>query len=266
MPKLNGHPYCNNCARIGHSYHQCRAPITSFGIIAYRYSNGQLEYLVIRRKDSLGFVDFVRGKYKSSDKVYLQNIIHEMTTKEKVLLVTKPFSELWRYLWMCGPQSYPRLEEKSASQKKHVLADGITNGTESFNLASLVDSSTSNWSEPEWGFPKGRRNFHEKELECAIREFNEETGYNLTRSGVLTSVRPFIEIFTGSNFKSYKHVYYVAKLDICARSIGVQKSEVGDMQWLGFEDVVKIIRPYNLEKIDVITRVNKMLNEYSICA
>ena len=221
---------------------------------------------MIRRKDSLGFVDFVRGKYKSSDKLYLENIIHEMTTKEKELLVTRPFSELWRYLWMCGPESYPRLEEKNASIKSHALAGGVTNGTESFSLSSLVEASTSAWTEPEWGFPKGRRNFHEKELECAIREFNEETGFNLTRNCVLTSVRPFVEIFTGSNFKSYKHVYYVAKLGVGARSIGIQKSEVGDMRWMSFDEATATIRPYNVEKIDVITRVDRMLNDYRICA
>ena len=34
-------------------------------------------------------------------------------------------------------------------------------------------------SEKEWGFPKGRRNFQEKDIVCGIREFEEETGYNI---------------------------------------------------------------------------------------
>ena len=29
---------------------------------------------------------------------------------------------------------------------------------------------------PEWGFPKGRRNLKERDRECAVREFSEETG------------------------------------------------------------------------------------------
>jgi 8-oxo-dGTP pyrophosphatase MutT (NUDIX family) len=32
--------------------------------------------------------------------------------------------------------------------------------------------------EPEWGFPKGRRNYNEKDIDCALREFSEETGYS----------------------------------------------------------------------------------------
>jgi predicted NUDIX family NTP pyrophosphohydrolase len=30
------------------------------------------------------------------------------------------------------------------------------------------------YEEPEWGFPKGRRNPNEKNLKCALREFYEE--------------------------------------------------------------------------------------------
>jgi hypothetical protein len=64
--------YCNNCGKHGHLYHQCKMPITSIGIIAFRYNknrqnidntNGVLEYLMIRRKDTLGYIDFMRGKY-----------------------------------------------------------------------------------------------------------------------------------------------------------------------------------------------------------
>ena len=45
-------------------------------------------------------------------------------------------------------------------------------------LKSLIEKSITRWSETEWGFPKGRRNFQEKDLDCALREFEEETGMN----------------------------------------------------------------------------------------
>ena len=58
--------YCNNCGGAGHAYHQCKLPISSFGIVAYRMvdrGDGLVPlYLMIRRKDSLGFFEFVRGK------------------------------------------------------------------------------------------------------------------------------------------------------------------------------------------------------------
>ena len=46
-----------------------------------------------------------------------------------------------------------------------------------YTLASLIHKSSTTWLEPEWGYPKGRRNYQEKDLHCALREFEEETGY-----------------------------------------------------------------------------------------
>ena len=54
--------FCNNCGKNGHLFHTCKNPITSIGIIAFRPSAEGVQYLMIRRKDSLGFVDFMRGK------------------------------------------------------------------------------------------------------------------------------------------------------------------------------------------------------------
>ena len=30
--------FCNNCGKVGHSFHQCKNPITSLGIITIRKS------------------------------------------------------------------------------------------------------------------------------------------------------------------------------------------------------------------------------------
>ena len=66
--------YCNNCGKNGHLYHQCKLPITSLGIIAFRINDNQIQYLMIRRKDTLGYIDFMRGKYSVFNKDY---IIHK---------------------------------------------------------------------------------------------------------------------------------------------------------------------------------------------
>ena len=78
-------------------------------------------------------------------------------------------------------------------------------------IGDLINESSEfhQWQEPEWGFPKGRRNSHEKDYDCALREFQEETGYDKNVLHNLQNVLPFEEIFTGSNYKSYKHKYYV---------------------------------------------------------
>jgi hypothetical protein len=55
--------YCNNCGKQGHLYHQCKMPITSIGLITFRIYNDEIQYLMICRKDTLGYIDFLRGKY-----------------------------------------------------------------------------------------------------------------------------------------------------------------------------------------------------------
>ena len=90
--------FCNNCGKNGHPFHQCKNPITSMGIIAFREGNKGIEYLLICRKDSLGYVDFLRGRYDLDNKDYIMKIINIMTNSEKNNLLTKPFSQLWREL------------------------------------------------------------------------------------------------------------------------------------------------------------------------
>ena len=48
--------YCGNCGKKGHMYKQCKEPVTSLGIIMY---NNQKQYLIVCRRHSIGFVDFI---------------------------------------------------------------------------------------------------------------------------------------------------------------------------------------------------------------
>ena len=98
--------FCNNCGKLGHNYQLCKMPITSIGFIAFTNNNhnhnsdnmnddknigdkNKFKFLMIRRKDSLGYVDFLRGRYKVNNLEYLQNMINEMTNDEKHRLLNK---------------------------------------------------------------------------------------------------------------------------------------------------------------------------------
>ena len=257
--------FCNNCGKTGHAFHQCKHPITSIGIIAIRQHENKIEYLMIRRKDTLGFVDFMRGKYPLYNKLYLLNIINEMTIDEKNRLLEQDFETLWQNLWGENIGIQYRGEEKVSRDKFDSLKLGITSGGSEYTLKSLIDESITNWIEPEWGYPKGRRNYQEKDLTCAIREFEEETGYGKDSMKLIQNLLPFEEIFTGSNYKSYKHKYYVSVINTKSKPLNVyQKTEVSKVEWKTYDEACNIIRPYNLEKKDVITRVNTLLNKYSL--
>jgi hypothetical protein len=98
--------HCSNCNKLGHYFRECKEPITSYGIIAYRIKqpitcsepavlngltqpdtiNGldgkNIEFLLIQRKDTLGYVEFMRGKYNVSNVDYIQTLFHQMTHTE----------------------------------------------------------------------------------------------------------------------------------------------------------------------------------------
>jgi 8-oxo-dGTP pyrophosphatase MutT (NUDIX family) len=258
--------FCNNCGKTGHAFHHCKQPITSIGIIVFRYNDEKKkEYLLIRRKDSLGYVDFIRGKYPLYNPFYIQNIIDEMTIEEKNRLINYDFDYLWKSLWGEKIGIQYRNEEKTSREKFDALILGVTSGSIQYSLQSLINNSKTSWKETEWGFPKGRRNFQEKDLSCALREFEEETGYQKSSLKIVQNLIPFEEIFTGSNYKSYKHKYYLAKMDNSIRPVTeYQETEVSKISWMTIENAEKNIRPYNLEKIDVIIRTENLLNNYRL--
>ena len=257
---------CNNCGNIGHQYQHCKYPITSIGLIVYRINEQKkMEYLMILRKDTIGYIEFMRGKYPLHNNKYLLSLISEMTVEEKRRILTNDFSKLWGKLWgdMVGIQY--RNEENVSSEKFRLLSQGLNNGNTFYSLETLVAETQTNWPEPEWGFPKGRHNYQEKDISCALREFEEETGYSRTKINILHNVMPFEEIFTGSNYKPYKHKYYIAYMDTEALPTSAyQQTEVSKVDWKEYEQVSEIIRSYNLEKREVISLVNKMLLEYRL--
>ena len=87
---------CNNCCKQGHQFHQCKLPITSYGIILFRYSEHGIQYLMLRRKDSFGYIDFIRGKYVQNNLEHIQNIFNEMSVSEREKIRTNDFETLWK--------------------------------------------------------------------------------------------------------------------------------------------------------------------------
>ena len=226
------------------------------GIIAFSMDMSRgVQYLMIRRKDTLGFMDFMRGKYSLYNKEYILNLLNEMTLSEKRDILEKEFPVLWKQLW--GNQSgHYKGEEETSREKFYALRAGIMNDVE-YSLSSLIGESDTKWTEAEWGFPKGRRNSYEKDLDCALREFVEETGYDVGH--IVENIQPYEEIFMGSNHRCYKHKYYLMYIPLKIVEAGFDKSEVSKIEWKTYEECLASIRPYNLEKIRIIQDIHKSL-------
>lgn len=242
---------CNNCENHGHLFYNCKRPITSLGIICFRITpSNNIEYLLIKRKDSLGYVDFLRGKYNENNYFHINNIVKEMTDYEIDKILNKTYDELWDELWNKKNEPY---DNKNKNKMLYVLQ----------NNRDLLKKTE--WKEPEWGFPKGRRNYKEKDIECAFREFTEETGYPNNYLNIINNILMIEENFTGSNLKSYKHKYFICKMNYnnSLYNATYQESEIGDMRWVNYEECIKLIRFYNSEKKDILNNVHQLLNKYN---
>lgn len=264
---MNKTNICNNCGKHGHLFHQCKLPITSYGIVVFRSSDKGIQYLMIRRKDSYGYIDLIRGKYSSYNVEQIQKSVDEMSICEKERLKTEPFDNLWKTMWGDAGGMQYKCEEIASSKKFDIIKNGIQVNLEKITLNNIIDNSKTQWNETEWEFPKGRRNFQEKDLECALREFEEETGYSGKDITIIDNLLPFEEIFIGSNHKSYKHKYFLAftdKLNDLEHLFNFQKTEVSKLEWKTLDECLASIRPYNLEKKELITNINKVLQEYRL--
>ena len=256
---------CRNCGINGHLYKDCIHPIMSFGIICYDIDeNNKIKYLMIQRKDSLSFMEFIRGKYIISDIVYIKQLISAMTSNEKLLIVNKSFDDIWNYAWYQSNSSNIK-HTTEYIESKHKF-EYLNNN----NLIQNILHSAHNImdQEQEWGFPKGRRKLKENDLDCAIREFCEETRLISDDIEIKNDIIPFEEIFFGTNNVLYKHTYYIAKIKNSDVPIFIdyncieQIREVRALMWFSFEEVLKHIKAYNIERHEIIKETDKIIKKY----
>ena len=273
--------YCVNCGEKGHIVRECYAPVTSFGIIAFKVIGSKeqelgdvnvnirsildeleikenetypkIKFLMIQRKDTMGFIDFVRGKYPSNEnekKKAIDICLGEMTYSEKNTLLKKSFDEIWKDLWNNHDSKCFKNEYEVAKRK-----------FESLPIETLVKNSLSSFTFQEFGFPKGRRNMKETNIGCAEREFQEESGYDKSCYEFLKYYPTIQEEFIGTNGITYRHIYYLVKMksDVTPPKVDfknkVQTGEVQNIGWLTYSECISVIRPYDTAKIEIVKKV-----------
>jgi 8-oxo-dGTP pyrophosphatase MutT (NUDIX family) len=229
---------------------------------------GSPQYLMVQRKDSLCYVEFIRGKYSLQNRGYINKLLSNMTVEERVRLRTLDFDTLWSNFWRTDQHMTFAKEYEQSKRSFDTLRRGYklrAAGSEhqqlvDFSLDVAIATTTSPHTETEFGFSKGRRNINESDLRCACREFTEETGLGMDRIAILCAVKPFDEIFTGSNKVRYKHVYYLAKTrddrtDL-PRLDTMQQKEIRSVGWYDFDGVMCRIRAEHVERQEMFKLVH----------
>jgi 8-oxo-dGTP pyrophosphatase MutT (NUDIX family) len=269
--------YCTNCGKLGHINKDCTEPIISCGIICFNIKNiplqkfenilynkfidieefnyknlkslnniykykDDIKFLLIQRKHSLSYIEFIRGRYNDTDTNKLKYLFSLMSKNEVNNIKHTDFQILWDDLWKKTARSKTFLKEFTTSKNKF-------NNCKKNNLFDYLESK---YDTPEWGFPKGRRNKYEKNLDCAIREFEEET--NFKNYTLFDRINFIEETFKGTNSIKYKHIYYFAGSDSDKINDINDIYEVGSIGWYTYDETINIIRSYDYTKHDIINQ------------
>ena len=250
--------YCNNCGGKGHLFRSCKDPVLSCGILlidkpSLPVNSSNTRILMIRRKDSMSFAEFMRGKYDPEDIPYVSTLIKNMTLKEQAAIASDSFEALWRYMWGDDRMT----SDYAMSREKFNALDRV----------SLMRNNISEYTEPEWGFPKGRRMRGESDLACAIREFDEET--NIPRDAfVVLKNMVLTETFMGLNNVQYKHVYFVAltkqpeTINLTQKLTPVQRREISGIGWKTFEEAEALVRPHHVERKNMLQQLQSVIETF----
>lgn len=263
--------YCNNCGNFGHTYGNCRHPILSYGVILYNYvEDGEPSIVLVERKDSLSYIEFMRGKYKSIfDVEYIKLLFSRFSKKELGEIDKYDFDTLWKKLWIHTETINPRIkrEYKKSKIDFNKLKEGYKKGNEFISINYLIKTVGEKYLSNEWEIPKGRRKMHENNRKTAIREFYEETNVEPSSYKLYKNIIPIVEEYVGINNVRYKHVYYIGNIsEQCNLLIDEenkdQYTEIKDLKWCSENDCLEKIRDYDNHKRNVIINFFEYLRNH----
>jgi len=150
--------------------------MSSFGICCFRKRSGrETEVLILRRRYTYEYCMFVYGIYNSIAE--LKKILAGTTIDEKLVIMTGNFDRIFDKIWTGHrPEKYTKYK---------ATFDNIMLTLTMPGLKAILETTVS--VDLSWELPKGRKDASiETDIECACREFVEETG--LPRESFAVSV------------------------------------------------------------------------------
>jgi 8-oxo-dGTP pyrophosphatase MutT (NUDIX family) len=275
-------------------------------ICFYRAESGEYQVVMVRRQHTMSYVEFLRGKYDVNGAEYLVELFSSMTRAEIEFITTNPSFEVLRrdlgmdnnwkraykaeydnselkfnyilnlgilaniihavnYIW--GEEFAEVGNLELAPVEKFWSADGKTGDARLAELRQHFNPSRRKlYEEPEWGLPKGRRDNKETDLQCAIREFQEETQITGNDITIYKNILPLEEVYVGNNGVKYRHIYFIAELtrDITGPDASDTKfagnKEIGGVRVFDQPAALGILREHCVEKRKILQKAFYIIN------
>ena len=220
----------------------------SYGIACCRFNGTRPEILLICKRNTYAYIQFVQGKYDATRDESIIHLMNGMTVDEKHDLNSLRFEQIWYRIWLDKRSVMSSYHPARFKFETTFKSDG---GLRMKNL--LARSLTGHRL---WEIPKGKRDDRsEPEICTAVREFQEETGVKKHQYRVHIDARRTYEY--DAEGATYVNVYFPAFLttdDIPRPQFGRrhQVDEICDIRWMNIDEIkvndfagrlVPLIRP-----------------------
>lgn len=223
---------------------------------------------MIRRRNSIAMCEILYGNSRFTSSL-IRTLGAGLTHSERMLVRKGSYAEI-NAIFSTDDLFQTRKQTRRANWRRRHMRSRLET-LRSRPTFRAVFGRDGTWNEPEWEFPKGRRQSkHEPDVQCALREFTEETGYP-TQDIHLCTPRintPFVERYRSINGIQYENTYYVARMLTQASPVFdpvkniYQRHEISDLRWLNVEDVPKLLRPSQSTKLQCLRVVQQYLTTH----
>lgn len=249
-----------------------------------RVVNGGVLYQLCQKRNSIPFIEFLKNNIDKKD---LPSYINLMTVHERKICVSYYNSRSFRKLWtdtfdgifanvekdkfpISNTNVPPSISKADRVDRllgtERAFYDNIREHMQLFKLPGGGELSL------QWEFPKGRKNWStEADIECALREFTEETGID-RKFITLINHPPFSTTYIGMNGHIYNSTYFIAesqevpKIPVWYSSIGSQRykisNEISRIGYFSYEECMKILD--NTRK-DLLKEINAAIIKMNNC-
>lgn len=266
-PHRNRHEFfCTNCGEMSHTNRECKHPITSIGLLLFKQIEGLSHFVMVRRRNTIGYVQLIRGKYSFYDPQYIQSLCNVLTNYEVELLQTRSFDGLWEHLWneQLDRQKQSQYDYRNAKDKFLRLKQGVIIHQQALSLSIFLKRKHSSYPEQEWGFPKGRRKQWETERQTACRECFEETGI-LGEYIRWLDDEPLVEQYRSYDNVMYRNIYLLAEYTGESKQFDVtsseQKDEISEIRLVKAEEGIQLLRDYEQPKAEVLRQAQDRIQK-----
>lgn len=198
----------------------------SIGVACCRIKKNKPEILLIQKRYTYAFCEFVHGQYSEDD---VKDKLSRMTLEEKLDILTLDFDKIWYRIWLNASKVSTYMAAKLKFENL-IKDDGV-------KLRKLIEKSKS--ISLLWEIPKGMKKKNESNINAAVREFEEETNIAKQMYKIFPNVSIKYRYMDGI---TYNVQYYIAmtkknivpEINLAAKE---QIKEIAAIKWASIEEV-----------------------------